>query len=553
MNKMPSFTPSLVLSALALACAAQAQTELAPDQGSCANCAPSAAPAPQTMPAAPAAPPASFRLEGVRLSGVQALDAAELDALTAPYLHRAVTLADLEALAQQIGEKYRARGYFLAQAVVPVQTVQNGIVEISVIEGRLGEITVNVAPDAPITEAWVRVFLAPLQSGQALSGPEYERVMLLLSDLPGVRVSSQLEEGAQTGTTDLTVDVTAARRWSFSLDADNQGVKETGRYRAGGSMRWASPFGIGDNLDARLMLSNTADLTLGRISYEAPLGARGLRAGLGFARINYQLGGEYADLDPYSIADIFDVSLSYPLIRSRRQNLFLRLGAEMKELKDDYRALGWVAKKRTTGLNLGWTWELRDTLLSGGYWASSGAWYHGRLNLRDADSANNDHGPNGLHTAGSFDKLTFQVSRLQRIAEHHALYLSLGGQWARKNLDPSEKLSLGGAQAVRAYPSGEVLVDKGLIGTLEWRWSLNQSWTPFLFYDAATGWQSKKPLPTTEDNRRSLRGAGIGLQWARAGNFSINATLAWRNGTPRASTDGGGHNPRLFLQLQKVF
>jgi hemolysin activation/secretion protein len=32
---------------------------------------------------------------------------------------------------------------------VPVQTVRDGIVEISVIEGRLGKVDVVVAPDAP--------------------------------------------------------------------------------------------------------------------------------------------------------------------------------------------------------------------------------------------------------------------------------------------------------------------------------------------------------------------------------------------------------------------
>lgn len=43
------------------------------------------------------------------------------------------------------------------------------------------------------------------------------------------------------------------------------------------------------------------------------------------------------------------------------------------------------------------------------------------------------------------------------------------------------------------------------------------------------------------------------MSWSRPGNFSINATLAWRDGTPRAQTDGGGHNPRLYVQVQKAF
>jgi len=128
----------------------------------------------------------------------------------------------------------------------------------------------------------------------------------------------------------------------------------------------------------------------------------------------------------------------------------------------------------------------------------------------------------------------------------------VGGQLASKNLDASQKLSLGGAQSVRAYPSGELLVDEGVIGTDEWRWSYNAELTPFVFYDAARGRLVRDPLFFDTANTQSLRGAGIGLSWVRSGNFLINATLAWRDGTRPATTDGGGRNPRLFVQLQKA-
>ena len=136
----------------------------------------------------------------------------------------------------------------------------------------------------------------------------------------------------------------------------------------------------------------------------------------------------------------------------------------------------------------------------------------------------------------------------------HSLYVSLGGQWADRNLDASQKLSLGGARAVRAYASSEALVDEGLIGVIEWRWSYNETLTPFVFYDAAHGKVARDPSPISPfDNSISLRGAGIGVSWAQPGNFSVNATLAWRAGTRPALADGGGHNPRLYVELQEVF
>lgn len=512
--------------------------------------APAAAPAQSLPAAAPTRPVATFRLTDVRLRGAHSVDAAQLDALVAPYRGRDVTLAQLQALADAITALYRAQGYFLAQAIVPVQKVQGGVVEISVIEGRLGRVDVSVAPDAPISEARVRSFLAALPVGQAVSAPTYERAMLLLSDQPGIKVSSGLQQGTTPGTVDLAVEVVAARRWRFAAEVDNHGTLETGRWRAGGTARWNSPAGIGDNLDARLMLSERK-LVFGRAVYELPLGGSGLRAGLGVARVQYELGGAFSALDAHGQADVVDFSLNYPFIRQRSQNLFGRLVFETKRLKDEYRAVDVSLGKRVHDVGLGWAWERRDDWLGGGYFASNGTLYTGRLRIGDAAARAADQAPGGPHTSGHFSRLLFQLSRLQSIAPRHTLYYSIGGQWASKNLDPSEKLALGGSRAVRAYAASEALVDQGWIQTLEWRWAATDELTPYLFYDAAHGRQAKRlDLP---GNGVSLRGGGIGLAWGRPGDFSLNATLAWRSGTRRGLADGGGRNPRLFIHAQKAF
>ncbi|RYF79119.1 MAG: ShlB/FhaC/HecB family hemolysin secretion/activation protein [Comamonadaceae bacterium] len=519
----------------------------------CESCARPVAPtASGTVPSSASA--TSFRLVDVRLSGAQVLGLAELRELTAPYIGKDVTLADLETLTRTITQRYRDRGYFLAQAVLPVQTVRDGIVEVSILEGRIGKVDVIVAPEAPISEARVRGFLAPVAAGETVNAAAYERAMLLLSDLPGLRVGSTLEAGVQTHVNDLNVEVAAAPRWSFVAEADNHGTREAGRYRAGGSVRLNSPLGIGDNLDARLLVSNGSATQFGRVSYEAPVGTAGWRIGAGVSRVNYELGGEFEALGAQGTADLFDVSLSYALVRQRGHNLFLRLAAEGKRLTDEYAALDYRLRKRVQGVGLGWAWERRDELLGGGYWSSSGTLYQGRLTLRDADAFVYDQRLGGLNTAGSFSKLTARASRLQALGGNHTLYLSMGGQWASKNLDAAEKLALGGPRAVRAYPAGEVLVDQGLIGTAEWRWALNDELTPFVFYDAARGrLMHDEPALYLGPTHRSLRGAGIGLSWARAGSFTLNATLAWRAGTPPATTDGGGSGPRLYVHFQKNF
>jgi hemolysin activation/secretion protein len=206
------------------------------------------------------------------------------------------------------------------------------------------------------------------------------------------------------------------------------------------------------------------------------------------------------------------------------------------------------------GMGAGWAWERRDDWLGGGYWSSAGAVYFGHLSIEDADTLQADQAAGGAHTNGSFTKTTFQLSRLQAIAPRQSLYLALGGQAASKNLDASEKLALGGARAVRAYSSDEALVDQGLIGTLEYRWTATRELTPFAFYDAARGATYKSPTwADTGSNIRNLRGTGLGLSWAQPGSFSINATVAWRAGTPPPTTDTAHRGPQFYVQAQKNF
>jgi hemolysin activation/secretion protein len=486
----------------------------------------------------------------VQFDGAAAIAEADLQGLAAPYLQRDVDAGQLRQLAQAVADLYRQRGYFLAQALVPVQQVQDGTLHLSVLEGRITTLDVRVAPQAPISEQRVRAFLAPLLQDAAVTAERYQRAMLLLADQPGIHIGATLDDDKTPGALRLTVQVTPTARWSFALDADNHGIQEYGRYRIGGFARWASPLGVGDNLDLRATLAPGATLVYGRIAYELPLGSSGLRLGAGLARTHYELGGQYAALGLHGTARTWDMSLAYPAIRQPRHNLFLRLLAEQKALHDAFDADTQTARKRIQALGLGWAWERRDDWLGGGYWASAGTLYRGRLTLRDASGLAADQAATGLHTQGDFTKLTLQLSRLQRVAQRHFVFLSLGGQRSSKNLDALEKLALGGAQGVRAYPYGAALVDQGWTATLEWRWSATPSLTPFAFYDAAHGTQDKAPLAPL--SAPSLRGAGLGLSWS-ARHLLIDATLAWRTGTPNLPAQSDTHQPRLYLRAQVPF
>jgi len=495
---------------------------------------------------------ASFVLEGVEFVGVTLVPESELQAAVADMIGQSVTFSDLQQLTVKAAAVYARHGYGLAQVFVPVQEVVDGRIQLSVLEGKLGEVSIDIAEGAPIHRERVAGMLSVLKAGEPLSTNEYERAMLLLSDLPGIKPQSTVTVGSSSQTNDLRVRVEARDRFQFALGLDNNGTRDSGRLRLTGSMRWAGPFERGDNLDLRIMAAQGMHTAFGRISYETPVGYSGLRIGGGLARVQYELGGPFAPLKPAGVGNVADLSFSYPLIRQRTTNLFLRGALERKALTDRFETVGMETRKRVNGASLGLALEHRDRWGGGGYNSANAQIYRGTLHLLDPMAKLLDRPPFGYATEGSFTKFTLQAARLQYLAPRWSLYASVGLQRASRNLDPYEKLSLGGPKAVRAYATGEVLVDDGWLGSLELRFSPRPEATLYAFYDAAHGDMFHRRRVFDPDLGRSLRGYGLGFGWAKPGNVSMNLSLAWR-GTGPGVTDGGDHNPRIFWSIQKAF
>jgi hemolysin activation/secretion protein len=506
------------------------------------------------LPAAPLAPAvsapagASFMLKSVRFNGATVFPAEELQSVAAAQIGRQVTLADLQAIAQRVTEKYRRAGYALAQALVPAQDVTDGNVEISVLEGVLGRIRLQVDPATPIDPQFIERIASRLGTGRPLHGATLERVMLLLSDLPGVEAQAALEPGDEVGSTDLILSIGPRRRWDLTVDADNFGSRVTSEYRVGMLGRVNSPLRLGDNLDARAQVGFGGRLAYGRIGYELPVGADGTRIGAAYSRVDYELGREFAVLDGNGQADVFEVSVLHPFIRSRARNLFGRLGWQRKDLTDRLDLVDERSDKTIRLAYAGLAYEQRDAWLGGGYSSAGLTAYFGKLEL-DADTRTADRAARG--TAGHFQHWNYSLSRLNALTSNSSVFFGVSGQFADNNLDSAERVALGGPRAVRAYATSEATVDEGHVANLELRYSINQALSVQGFYDWGWGRFSRKPAVGEGDNHVALRGYGVGAFWGGQDGLALRASLAWRV-TERGETDSD-RVPRLYVQVSKSF
>ena len=460
-----------------------------------------------------------------------------------------LTLADLRTLANRIASHYQTRGYFLAQAFLPAQDIEDGVVRITVLPGQYGQ--VQLRNTSNLSDALANTILAGLD-GEVIATTPLERRLLLLSDLPGVQVSSTLAPGASLGASDLIVDVQPGSRFNGSIDVDNQGNRYTGRNRFGATLNINELAGIGDVATVRAFTS-TDGLNYVRAAYQGQAGL--LRLGTAYTYMDYKLGKEFAVLDAKGTARIASVYGSYPLIRTRAGSLYAQLNYDSKDFQDKTQSTGTVNDKQAKIWMLNVNGDSKDSAGGGGVNSYSLTYSTGKVDIETLAARQID--ALTVKSNGSFHKLGLTASRLQSLGEESSLFAIVNAQTASKNLDASEKMGLGGVGGVRAYPGGEAYGDQGYVLNLELRRNL-----PALaaiagqlqlvgFADTGTVKLNRNQWSPGE-NRRTLSGAGVGLSWTGANALLIKAYYAHKLGNARATSvpDTAG---RFWLQAVKYF
>lgn len=521
-------------------------------------------------PALDALPSSAVAVKAFMFSGNTVFSAAQLAPLVNGLVDKTATLDELNTAADKVRQYYRERGYLLAQAYLPRQDVTQGRIEITVLEGYAGRVLATTSKAARLKQGFAQSVLdARLQPGQIITESALETPLLILSDLPGVDVKSAIGAGTAVGTADINVTIDQQATDSLlgkatngyvsgGVEFDNQGSSFTGAYRLGANLEVTNLTGYGDQLIVRTQIAlENSRTNFAQIGWQTPVGYYGTQLRVSFARLNYALIGTFAALQAEGDATITAFNASQPLLRSRNLNATVYTTYETKRIEDRTLAFNNVETRRINSTRIGLRGDWRDALLGGGLNTFNLAYLGGKLQIEQGAAIANDQGPFGANTLGNFGKTNLDLLRLQTVTQNVNLLGSLKAQWANKNLPSAEKISLGGANDVRAYPVGEASGDQGYVGTLEARytnpaWRIGNAATVLsAFYDFGSVTISKNPLAGVSNNR-SIKGAGLGLTVASGGDFTVRAAMAWRIGNQLPLSDAD-RSPRFWLQASKSF
>lgn len=494
---------------------------------------------------------APFLVNTIRITGNKKIATATLQALVADGEGKSLTLVQIGALASRITEYYRSQGYRLAWAIVPAQTVRDGVVEIEIIVARYGKIRLDNR--SRVGDSLLLATLSELQIGEDVQQQGLDKALLLLSDIPGVLVNAKLKPGDAVGTSDLEVSTSDGPAVSGNIGLDTYGVRYTGMPRVSASVNIIDPLKLkfSDQLSLSA-LSSGGGLNYGRMAYESVVNSQGTRLAGSYSMLRYELGEPLAALKANGTAMVRSLWVKHPLVRSRDVNVYGQIQYESKQIKDRVDTRGIRTDRHLDN----WILSLAgDALLLGGINSWSLGWTSGRVGFEDSDAQLFDAAT--ARTQGGFSKWNVNLTRLQSLSPKVALYLALSGQWANTNLDSVERMIVGGPSTVRAYEAGALSGDSGYLGTAELRYDLGSGWDgqwqTVAFVDTAAVTVNKNVWPgVTGTNSATLSGAGVGLNWAGPNQWRAKGFITRRMGVAPALVASSGAT-RTWVEINKGF
>lgn len=461
----------------------------------------------------------------IRLVGNTVLSELETQNLVAPYLQRENSFAELAALRDSLTRLYISRGYLNSGAVIPVQTVTNGVITIQMMEGRLGAI--EYSTDGRFREQTIlrrvrRGLTDPLNVNQL-----EQQLQVLQQDDRIDRVQAALVPGEERGVSKLRLQLLENKPVRVSLQMDNYESPSVGAEAARIQMAHTNVSGAGDRIEAGY--DRTEGLTAVSGRYLLPLVVKDMSLDIRAKESKSDvIEAPFDKLDIESESRSYGLTLRYPLTHTAARNASLSASAEYRRsdsfLLGSPFAFGLGAEEgisKVAVLRLGYEWSYRSrkqalaarSVLSRGVDALGSTIHSGEI----SDSR--------------FTSALLQAQWARRLTFWNAQISARGDmQLSDSPLLGLEQFALGGHNTVRGYRESTLVRDQGWVTSLEMR-------VPFFqetggrrgvevgtFFDHGRAWNKERA--TGED--QYLSSAGLAGRWMINRYFDVQLEWAKR-------------------------
>jgi hemolysin activation/secretion protein len=487
----------------------------------------------------------SFKINDIVLEGNTVFTTQQLRVYIKSYEGRVLFLKDLQDLANLITAHYQRTGYLTSRAYIPPQKIQNGIVVIRIVEGRIANIIMK-------GNRWFsdRLYLdkLSLKQGQLFYIQKLTMSLQDINQLPDRSVKAYLEPGTEPGTFDVDIVAQDQVPLHASYEYNTNGSELTHLSRHILHLTDNNLTGNGDTLQTSLSLGEQNELLGGAMQYALPMPEQGVVYSLNAGGAYSRLGKE---LRPLKVtADSFFVSpgVTKNFIKDPTFKLDGFLDFEIKDSKsmeDNSR----LTYDRDRVLDIGPRVAIDDsmgkTFLAGDL----------RGGIPDFLGGAELHAPSAsrIDSGGEFIYMTGSVDRINRLPYGSYLVLHGGGQYSPMPLTSFEQFYLGGMNSVRGYPENDSSGDSGVNFSTEVRipiYFIPKEWHVGISKDKT--WRDSLSFVTFVDggrvfnyNRqgagsaldRTLLSTGVGLNFYMTPDMNCQAGIGFPFGATPTSGD----------------
>lgn len=442
-----------------------------------------------TPASAPTGGDVRFVLREVRFAPSAFLTQEELQAAAAPYTGREVGMAELQQMLAEVNRRYAERGITTARAMLGGQAIRDGVLQVDLVEGRLGEL--HIEGEAQTRESFIRRRIHQ-QPGDVVDSTRLRDDLVYMNRTSDVQAQALLRPGAQVGHTDVVVHATEVERRYLDVFVDNAGIDSTGRERVGVQGFANGLAGINDRLSASFAYAEGG--LEGQASYSGLVNRRNGRLGLSYSRSQINLvNGAYRDLDITGESQSMTLDFTQPFIANRTWLVSGLASAGRSESSTDI-ADERISDTESTVFTLGASATRRSP---GREWTVTQV----ASRLRSEEP---------LLGSRNFTTAVGGFGYLQKLGQSpYLVRLSSGWQYSNDDVLPSGNLfQIGGVGSVRGYERGALSGQRGYFLDAELHRSFGETFDGYVFVDYGA---VHSDFPRSQD----IMGTGLGARWQR--------------------------------------
>lgn len=463
-------------------------------------------------------------VDALALSGNEAIPDETLLAAARPYLGRHLSPAQLQQLVVTLTEVYLDAGYANSGAQLPDQQVQDGVLAVQIVEGRLGKVEIVGARyyRPTVLEARLRhAIRAPLRVQQI-----EQSLRVLEADRRIRRLDARLQPTAERGVARLVVHVEEELPLWLQAGGDNYEPPSVGTGAGRGGIGYDNVLGFGDAVWFDGM--GTEGMWQLAAGYEIPVHPSGTTLGAeGWGSQGDIVSSPVDELDIESDSYTLAGTLGQPLLRTPDHDLSAGMRLEYRwgqtsllgrDFSFDPGADDGEVQIAVVRPLFEWTNREREYALAARSLFSVGLDVPGTT----------EH--SGSRPDGQFFAWLAQLRGVYRNDWSHIdVYARLDVQLSDRPLLTIEQFALGGPDSVRGYPANYLVRDQAVQGSLEarwpaWTWSHGAHRIELAgFFDAGTGWNQDRPSP----GRDTLYGLGVGVHVFPWSTLELAVEYAW--------------------------